>query len=429
VWPLVPVYAAGLMVREGLRRLGVLRVRRLAWPVISVGSLSAGGAGKTPVVIALAELLRARGWGVDVLSRGYGRTGRGVERVDVDAMDAAARFGDEPVMMARRLLSKGCADGSHPCRKERGMDRAPDSVPVWVGAERYAAGVAAESAASDLEESEPQRAGRLREEDRLLLQEEGPELKPLDSMSNIQEAEAHCSLRKEKTGGFPHPVKPSNWIRSVQGDEAYCSLREARRRVHLLDDGFQHWGVDRAVDVVLVTEEDLEEVLLPAGNRREPLAALRRADVVVLREAERERVEARVRGLMRADAAVWCVRREPRFDDAAGGSSAGARPLGFCAIARPEGFWAMLAEAGCELAGKVAFGDHHGYALVDMERLVAMARECGATGFITTEKDAVKLSGGMLERLREVGPVCEVGLEARFVDEADVLRELEARIG
>ena len=330
-WPLTPVYSAGLAVRDGLRRLGVPRVRRLAWPVISVGSLSAGGAGKTPVAIALAGLLRERGWTVDILTRGYGRSGRGVERVDVDAADSAARFGDEPVMMARRL-----------------------GVPVWVGAERYAAGVAAEAS------------------------EAGP-------------------------GGL--------------------------RRVHLLDDGFQHRGLARAVDVVLVTEEDLRDALLPAGNRRERLTALRRADAVVLREPERERVEARVRGLMRADATVWSVRRELRFSDAAGALSAGARPLGFCGIARAEGFWTMLAEVGCDLVERVSFRDHHAYSMADVERIVAEARESGATGFVVTEKDAVKLTGRMLERLRAVGPVCVAELTARFVDEADVLRALEARTG
>ena len=127
---------------------------------------------------------------------------------------------------------------------------------------------------------------------------------------------------------------------------------------------------------------------------------------------------------MRAGAAVLSVRRELRF--AEGG--AGARPLAFCAIARPDGFWAMLEEAGCQLAEIVAFGDHHAYAMVDMVRMVAMAKKCGATGFITTEKDAVKLTDAMLERLREVGPVCVVGLQAVFVDEADVVRELEARL-
>ena len=66
------------------------------------------------------------------------------------------------------------------------------------------------------------------------------------------------------------------------------------------------------MDVVLVTEEDFEEALLPAGNRRERLAALGRADVVVLREEERGSAEAQVRGLMRAGAAVWSVRRRRR---------------------------------------------------------------------------------------------------------------------
>ncbi len=326
-WPLVPVYAAALAVRDGLRRLVVQRVRRLAWPVVSVGSLSAGGAGKTPVVIALAELLRARGWAVDVLSRGYGRSGCGVQQVDLDAVDAAARFGDEPVVIARRA-----------------------GVPVWVGAQRFMAGMAAEGAAGS-----------------------------------------------------------------------------QTRTVHLLDDGFQHSGLARALDVVLVTEEDLGDALLPAGNRREWLAALRRADVVVLRDPERARGEARVRRLVRADAALWSVRRELRFEDAAGASSAGARPLAFCAIARPESFWAMLAEAGCVLAERVSFGDHHAYTMADVERIVARSRECGATGFITTEKDAVKLSDAMRQRLRSVGPVCGTRLEVTFVDEADVVRVLEAR--
>jgi tetraacyldisaccharide 4'-kinase len=181
------------------------------------------------------------------------------------------------------------------------------------------------------------------------------------------------------------------------------------------------------MDVVLATAEDLEDALLPAGNRREPLRALRRADAVVLRAEERERVEARVRRLMREGAAIWTVRRELRFPEG-GVLCAGPRPVGFCAIARPDGFTAMLAEAGCTVVEMLAFGDHHGYGAADVERLVKVAGECGATGFVTTEKDAVKLTGAMLERLRAVGPVGVVGLEAKFVDEADVMRVLEARI-
>jgi len=286
-----------------------------------------------------------------VLSRGYGRAGSGVERVDADAADAARRFGDEPVMIARRT-----------------------GVQVWVGEDRFAAGIAAE-------------ASEAAEDGRLLPQT------------------------------IPHP--------SAKDAEAWVTRSAGAARVHLMDDGFQHRGLARTVDVVVVTEEDLDDALLPAGNRREPLAALRRADVVVVRQEERERVEARVRGLMRRDATLSSVRRELRFAEGAG---AGARPLAFCAIARPEGFWAMLAKAGCELVETVAFGDHHSYDMADIERIGGIAQERGAMGFLTTEKDAVKLTRPMMERLEQVGPVAVVRLETAFVDEAEVVRELEAWI-
>jgi tetraacyldisaccharide 4'-kinase len=112
--PLVPLYAAG----AALRWVGVTP-KRLAWPVISVGSLSAGGAGKTPFVIALAQLLKRDGFYVDVLSRGYGRVGTAVERVDPEG--DAQRFGDEPLLIAREA-----------------------GVPVFVGAQRFEAGRLAE---------------------------------------------------------------------------------------------------------------------------------------------------------------------------------------------------------------------------------------------------------------------------------------------
>jgi len=367
-WPLTPIYAAGLTVRDGLRRIGLLRTRRLTWPVISVGSLSAGGAGKTPVVIALAGLLRDRGWYVDVLSRGYSRTGRGVELVDLEVVDAASRFGDEPVVIAQRT-----------------------GVRVWVGANRFAAGAAAESAEG-----------------------EGGRLLPQTISRPTAKNAVGWGTQPESAGFSP-------------GAEAPCSLLSTRRRAHLLDDGFQHRGLARKADIVLLTEADLDEALLPGGNRREPLAALRRADVVVLREQEQERVEARVRGLMRADAVVWNLRRELRFTALTGAGSAGDRPMAFCAIARPEEFWAMLEEAGCSLVRRVAFSDHHAYSMEDMVGVVATAKNHGATYFLTTEKDAVKLDGAMLKRLGEVGPVCVVGLDVKLADESGVIGDLEAR--
>ncbi len=80
--PLAAIYGGMTGARNALYDRGLLRSRRLQGPVVSVGNLSTGGAGKTPFVILLGELLRARGIIFDVLSRGYGRTTRGVLRVD-----------------------------------------------------------------------------------------------------------------------------------------------------------------------------------------------------------------------------------------------------------------------------------------------------------------------------------------------------------
>jgi tetraacyldisaccharide 4'-kinase len=333
---LVPVYAAVIGVKDWLRAVGMLRTRKLQWPVISVGSLSAGGAGKTPVVIALAKLLRDGGWTVAVLSRGYGREGWGMELVEPGIDFAARRFGDEPVLIAEET-----------------------SVPVWVGGDRYVAGRRAEA--------------------------------------------------------------------SAQG-EGRC--------VHLLDDGFQHRQLERDVDIVLVTSEDLEDTLLPAGNLREGLSALQRADVLVVRQEEVEAdidagvtsINKRAWAMLRERGQMWMVRRTLVFPAPLKVFGAGLRPVAFCAIARPEGFAAMLQSAGCGIVEAVAFADHHRYAMADMDRVVEVAKGLNGSGFVTTEKDAVKLTPAMRERLEKHGPLMVVALEAEFADPAAVLRSLEAKL-
>jgi tetraacyldisaccharide 4'-kinase len=117
--PLTGLYGAATALRNTLFDRGVLPSRRLEQPVVSVGNLSVGGSGKTPFVIALGELLKARGIPFDVLSRGYRRKTRGVLVVEPDG--SAANFGDEPLLIARRL-----------------------GVPVIVGESRYDAGRVAE---------------------------------------------------------------------------------------------------------------------------------------------------------------------------------------------------------------------------------------------------------------------------------------------
>ena len=113
------IYGAATQIRNRLYDRGILRARRLSQPVISVGNLSVGGSGKTPFVMLLGELLKSSNVQFDVLSRGYGR--RNGRVLAVDCNGSPDDFGDEPLLIARRL---GC--------------------PVIVGSDRYHAGVFAE---------------------------------------------------------------------------------------------------------------------------------------------------------------------------------------------------------------------------------------------------------------------------------------------
>src|ERR1700689_4009387 len=99
--PLSAIYGAVVRTRNALYDWKVVRAHALQGRVISVGNLSTGGSGKTPFVILLGGLLKARGISFDVLSRGYGRAARGV--LLVDPAGSAQEFGDEPLLIARRL--------------------------------------------------------------------------------------------------------------------------------------------------------------------------------------------------------------------------------------------------------------------------------------------------------------------------------------
>ncbi|MTH34265.1 tetraacyldisaccharide 4'-kinase [Paracoccus limosus] len=92
--PLGALYARG-----SARRLAHGSRARLDVPVICIGNINAGGTGKTPSTIMLAQKLMARGVAVQIVSRGYGGSEKGPLRVD-EARHTAARVGDEPLLMA-----------------------------------------------------------------------------------------------------------------------------------------------------------------------------------------------------------------------------------------------------------------------------------------------------------------------------------------
>lgn len=99
--PLSALYGGLTGLRNTLYDRGIFKAHRLHDPVISVGNLSVGGSGKTPFVIMLGELLMARGFAIDILSRGYRRKSKAI--MQVDPAGTAEQFGDEPLLIARKL--------------------------------------------------------------------------------------------------------------------------------------------------------------------------------------------------------------------------------------------------------------------------------------------------------------------------------------
>lgn len=98
--PWAVLFRAAVALRRGLYRCGVLRRVAVGVPLVVVGNITAGGSGKTPLVLWLIEHLSARGLRVGVVSRGYGGVARGC--VEVNAASAPAEVGDEPLLIQRK---------------------------------------------------------------------------------------------------------------------------------------------------------------------------------------------------------------------------------------------------------------------------------------------------------------------------------------
>ena len=128
--PLAPLYSALMRMREFMYRKGIFRVTSLEVPVISIGNLTLGGTGKTPVVQNLARMLRSRGWSPAVISRGYGGASR--EKINIVSTGKkplldASYVGDEPRLLAETLEGIPVLTGAvrrHPALKavEMGSD-------------------------------------------------------------------------------------------------------------------------------------------------------------------------------------------------------------------------------------------------------------------------------------------------------------------
>jgi tetraacyldisaccharide 4'-kinase len=308
------------------------RRRRLDRPVVSVGNLSLGGTGKSPVVAAIASWLVARGERPSILSRGYARR-RAREGVVVvsDGSRILAPVddaGDEPLMLARQV---------------------PGAI-VCVSPDRYLAGVLAERALG-------------------------------------------------------------------------CT-------VHVLDDGFQHVGLGRDLDILVTTVGEIPNGhVVPRGRLREPIDAASHAHVLVVSDATAGAAasEAWTLGISQACAAERVV-GEPIPVSGVGsrepGVGRGSRVVAVAGIANPERFGEALGAAGWHVAEAVTLPDHHWYSRGDLARVADALARTGAKTVLTTDKDAVRLEPlGALPF-----PVYRVPLSVRFDPEDAVFGSLAAAL-
>lgn len=116
---LAGTYHAALKLRAGLYASGLISSQRVGVPVIVVGNFTAGGTGKTPLIVALALRLQARGWRPGIVSRGYGR--RSKAPIAVDADTPPERCGDEPKLIFERTQCPVFVDGDRVAAARRAI--------------------------------------------------------------------------------------------------------------------------------------------------------------------------------------------------------------------------------------------------------------------------------------------------------------------
>jgi tetraacyldisaccharide 4'-kinase len=314
LWPAAAGYGVGLYTRLMGYNLKVLKQEKIGVPVISIGNITCGGTGKTPVTIDLARKLTDAGYKVGILSRGYRRQSKDAIVIVSDGqgnMRSCRESGDEPFMIAQAV---------------------PEAV-VIVGSKRV--------------------------------------------------------------------------------DTAPIAVKTCGCDVILLDDGFQHFPLERDSDVVLIDYNDdlSKDSLLPAGRLREPLSALSRADWIVVTKVPAEPDLDRLLQ-MRAFIARYAPKAQvsscrmasnalQMFGLSEGlrniSTLRGARVVAFSAIARPENFVDQLRTLGATVVAERSYGDHHWYTHKDVAEIRFLMQSKNADLIVTTEKDAVKLHPAMIK--------------------------------
>lgn len=206
-------------------------------------------------------------------------------------------------------------------------------------------------------------------------------------------------ILKENVPRIPHYERPDRYRAGME------ALEKENPDVFVLDDGFQHWRLHRDLDIVLVDALNPFGYgwISPRGMLREPLGALRRADMIVITRADQ--VEQRIVDMLRkslrrfnADAPLLVSHHEVRelrnvHTQKKRDVSVlkGMKVLGFCGIGNPRAFHGLLNHLGVEVAAFHAFRDHFRYSSEIVDLILKEAKLLGCEALVTTQKDGVKL--------------------------------------
>jgi tetraacyldisaccharide 4'-kinase len=342
LWPLSLPYEIAARLYARAYKSGFFPQRKLDAFVISVGNLTVGGTGKTPMVLWITERLVAEGKSVGILTRGYrGEPSSSPPQASLHGADGDA-LGHESI-----------GEGPTPAA----------STPV--------------GSATDGSKSDGSTTG--------------------DSGSDGSSDEV--LLLKSRLGSIvAFGVGPDRFANGAD-------LVVRGVKYFVLDDGFQHRRLARDLDIVLIdaTNPFGGGHLLPAGRLREPRSALTRADIVVITRGDHSpAIEAAIR--QDSNAPIFYARPQldsvhhfksvHRLEDSPGIDLPALRSeklFAFCGIGNPPAFLADLRQWGFQIAGQKFFPDHHRYTQADALAIESAARNAGAAALICTEKDLFNL--------------------------------------
>jgi tetraacyldisaccharide 4'-kinase len=185
---------------------------------------------------------------------------------------------------------------------------------------------------------------------------------------------------------------------------AQTAIRDYSADTLILDDGLQQWKIFKDLEIVTIDAQNPfgNYRMLPAGFLREPLSALKRADIFVLTQVcpnqDLGDLTAKLKRI-NSQALVVESKHEPegfsRLDQADELIDLGflkGKPVAiFSGIGNPEGFQNCIRGLGIRVVKYFKFADHHDYTQADILRIVKEAKENNLEAIITTQKDAVKI--------------------------------------